>query len=71
MGPALIVTDKVLIENGLYLVDGLEPCPAAFDAEMLFEERAVEALDDAAGLCGRLTRGVRWWLISSNCRSNS
>jgi hypothetical protein len=45
-----IVFDKVLIENGLHLLDGLKAGAAALDAEMLVEQRAMPALDDAVGL---------------------
>lgn len=47
-GEVLIVADQVAVENGL--LDGLEPSSAAFDAEVLVEQGAVEALDDAVGL---------------------
>jgi hypothetical protein len=42
-----IVFDKVVIENGLHLFKGLEPGATALDAEMLVEQGAVPALDDA------------------------
>ena len=45
-----IVLDKVVVEDGLHLVEGLEPSAAALDAEMLVEKSAVQALDDAIGL---------------------
>ena len=50
MGPALIVADEEVVENNLHLLDGFEPGSAALDAEVLVEQRAVEALDDAVGL---------------------
>ena len=50
MGSLGIVLDEVVIEDGLHLVEGLEPGAAALDAEMLVEKRAVPALDNAAGL---------------------
>lgn len=34
-GPALIVTGKIVVENGLHLLDGLELGSAALDPEML------------------------------------
>lgn len=50
MGAFGVVGDEPFVENGLHLIDGLEPCPPAFDAEVLVEHSAVEALDDAVGL---------------------
>ena len=50
MGPFLVVGLEVGVEGELHLLDGLEPGPAAFDAEVLVEQRAVEALNDAVGL---------------------
>ena len=50
MRPPLIVADQVVVENGLHLVDGLEPSAAALDPEVLVEQRAVQPLDDAVGL---------------------
>jgi hypothetical protein len=51
-----------LIEDGLHLRDGLEPCATALDAEMLVEQGAVPALYDAIGLWsvdpGSLVLGV-------------
>jgi hypothetical protein len=44
-----IVLDEGLVEDSLRLIDGLEPGSAALDAEVLVEERAVQALDDAVG----------------------
>ena len=55
MGPALIVSDEVAVENGLHLLDGLEPGLAAFYMEVLVEQRSTIPLD-----CGRLTLVVRW-----------
>jgi hypothetical protein len=45
-----VVADEPVIEDGLHFLDRLEPCPAAFDAEVLVKHGAVEALDDAVGL---------------------
>ena len=45
-----IVFDEVLIKNDLHLLEGLEPGAAALDPEMLVEQGAVPALDDAIGL---------------------
>ena len=64
--PAVIVAVEVDIENRLHLLDGLEPGAPAFDAEVLVEQRAMEALDDAVGLrpadlcgaCGRCPRAA-------------
>ena len=50
MGPFCIIGDKISVENDLHLVDGFEPCLATFDTEVLVEEGAMEALDDAVGL---------------------
>lgn len=47
VGPFGIVMDEVGVENRLHLGEGFEPGLAAFDAEVLVEQRAVEALDDA------------------------
>ncbi len=47
VGPSLIVSDEEVVENGLHLVDRLEPCAPSLDAEVLVEQGAVEALDDA------------------------
>lgn len=49
-GPPGVVADHVGIEHGLHLLDGLEPGLAAFDPEVLVEQSAVQALDDAVGL---------------------
>lgn len=48
--PAVIVAVEIGVENGLYLVDGLEPDTTAFDAEVLVEQRTVEVFDNAFGL---------------------
>lgn len=50
MWPAVIVAVEVRVENGLHLVDGLEPDAAALDAEVLVEQRAMQPLDNAVGL---------------------
>ena len=42
-----IVVDEILVEHGLHLLEGLKPGAAALDAEMLVEQGAVSALDDA------------------------
>ncbi len=47
MRPPVVVDDEVGIERHLHLLDGLEPGFAALDAEVLVEQRAVQALDDA------------------------
>jgi len=44
-----VVGDKVGIQGDLHLLDGLEPSPAAFDADVLVVQRAVQALDDEVG----------------------
>jgi hypothetical protein len=48
----LIVAGEIVIENGLHLLDGLEPGAASFDAEVLVEERPMQPLDDAVGTAG-------------------
>lgn len=45
-----IVDDHVGIERGLHSLDGFEPRPAAFDAEVPVQEGAVQTLDEAVGL---------------------
>jgi hypothetical protein len=50
VGALGVVGDEPFVEDDLHLVDGFEPSPPAFDAEVLVEHRAVEALDDAVGL---------------------
>ena len=50
MGALGVVDDEVGVERDLHLLDGLEPGGAAFDTEVLVEQRAMEALDDAVGL---------------------
>lgn len=50
MWPALIVAGQVGVENGLRLVDGLEPGATALDTEVLVEQRPVQPLDDTIGL---------------------
>ena len=50
MRPAVIVADEIVVENGLHLLDGLEPGAASFDAEVLVEQGAVQAFDDAVRL---------------------
>jgi hypothetical protein len=53
MRPFSIVLDNILVEQGLHLVDGLEPGLAALDPKVLVELGSVR--DDAVR-CGRLTR---------------
>lgn len=50
MRPFGVAADEELVENGLHLLDGVEPGAAALDAEVLVEQSAVEALDDAVRL---------------------
>ena len=50
MWSAGVVGLKIAVEVLLHLVDGLVPGRAAPDLEMLFEQGAVEALDEAARL---------------------
>lgn len=61
------MTLQVAVENGLHLLDGLELGPAPFDAEVLVEQLAMEAFDDAVD-CARLTLVVRC-SMSSSCRN--
>ena len=42
--------DKILVENRLHLLDGLEPGLAAFDTETLVEQSTMQTLDNAVGL---------------------
>jgi hypothetical protein len=42
MRPSLIVADQILVENGLHLVDGLEPCAAPFDTEVLVVQHGLD-----------------------------
>jgi hypothetical protein len=42
-----IVLDEVLVEDGLHFVESLKAGAATFDAQMLVEQGAVPALDDA------------------------
>ena len=44
-----VVLNEVVIEDGLHLLEGLEPGAAAFDAEMLVEKRTMPTLDNAVG----------------------
>ena len=47
VGPPLVVGDEAGVEGGgLHLLDGLEPGALTLDAEVLVEQRAVEALDN-------------------------
>jgi hypothetical protein len=50
VGPAAIVAVQVGVENGLHLLDGFEPGSAALDAEVLVQQRAVQAQGDTVGL---------------------
>ena len=50
MRTVLVVRLQVCVERRLHLLDRLEPCAAAFDAEVLVELGTVQALDDAVGL---------------------
>ena len=45
-----IVADEIGVENGLHLINGLEPGGPAFDAEVFVEKGAMQALDDVVGL---------------------
>ena len=50
MRPRGVVADEIGVENGLHLVDGLEPGAPSLDPEVLVEQRAMQAFDDAVGL---------------------
>ena len=50
MGTFFVVGDEIIVEAFLHFVNRLEPGPAALDAEVLVEQRSVEALDDAVRL---------------------
>ena len=62
-GRQLIVALYVGVENGLHFLDGIEPGAAPFDAEVLVEKGAMQALDDAVGLQALDLGGS----ISSSC----
>lgn len=49
-GPSAIINDEILVEHGLHFLERIEPGAAAFDAEMLVKQRAVQTFDDAVGL---------------------
>ena len=51
-----IVFNEILIKSGLHLLKGLEPGATALDAEMLAEQGAVPALDDARAIAGASSR---------------
>lgn len=42
--------DQVLVEHELHLIDGIELDATAFNADVLVQQRAVQALDNAVGL---------------------
>lgn len=44
---ALTVYDEEVVKNGLYLLDGFEPCATAIDAEVLAEEASQNPSPDA------------------------
>ena len=46
----MIIDGHVVVEHALRLFDGFEPSAPALDAEVLVEQGAVQALDDAVGL---------------------
>jgi hypothetical protein len=48
--PSVIVALEVGIKHHLHLRDGLEPGAPALDAEVLVEQGAMQALDDAVAL---------------------
>ena len=47
---ALIVDRQVRIQRDLHLIDRLEPGPAAFHPEVLVQQSATQAFDDAVAL---------------------
>jgi len=49
MGSLRVVGDQVGVEVGLHLLYGLVPFLSTHDAEMLVEQGAMEALDEAVG----------------------
>lgn len=51
VGPALSVACGEVVENGLHLLDGLEPGPAPLDAEVLVEQGAVEGKRPLEAAC--------------------
>ena len=50
MRPLVVVDGQIGIQGDLHLLDGFEPGAPAFDAEVLVQQGAVKALDDAVGL---------------------
>lgn len=58
MGALGVVGGEVIVQHLLHLVNGLEPRAASLDVEVLVEEGAVEALDDAVGLWAFDPRGA-------------
>jgi hypothetical protein len=64
--PAMIVAVEAEVENRLHLLDGLEPGAPALDPEVLVEQGAMQALDDAVavrpvnpcGLVGDVGKGA-------------
>ena len=50
MGASGVVADQIVIQHGLHFLNGFEPSPATLHSEVLVQQRAMEALDDAVGL---------------------
>jgi hypothetical protein len=50
MRTAGVADDEVIVQHALHFLNGLEPGSAALHPEVLVEQGAVEALDDAVGL---------------------
>ena len=69
MRSSLIVALDVGVENRLHLLDRLEPGAPALDSEVLVEQRAMQALDDAVRLWSLDPGGAVLDLLS--CRNSS
>jgi hypothetical protein len=57
MGPLGVVALKLVIKDGLHLLDGLKPGAPSLDPEMLVEQRALGASHLEHSDCGQTVRG--------------
>lgn len=62
VGALMVVVVPVGVEVHLHLFDALVPCRAAFHAEVLIEQGAVETLDEAIAL---RTADLGWAVLNS------
>ena len=60
MRAAFVVGLQIRVECDLHLIDGHEPGAPAFGAEVLVEQGAAQALDDAVGLAASPGCGGAW-----------